>query len=165
MRKAIKLKGQSLVEFALLLPLFLLLVLGLFEVGRAVFYYAVLNNAVREGTRVAIVQSDCDLRVGNNCTNGYRDANPVTCTAANATANIRTCAEVANKLFNLTELNDPARTTTTINHTNNPAGEPSVHIRIDFLYAPIVPGLNLIGNIPIRVESQMLKTPIARPLN
>ena len=50
--------GQSLIEFVLLLPLLFLLVMGLFDIGRAVFYYATLNTAVREGTRFAIVQSD-----------------------------------------------------------------------------------------------------------
>lgn len=47
--------GQSLVEFALILPLFLLIVTGLFDVGRAVFQENTLAYAAREGTRYAIV--------------------------------------------------------------------------------------------------------------
>ena len=47
--------GQSLVEFALILPLFLLLVTGLFDVARAVFQSNTLAYAAREGTRYAIV--------------------------------------------------------------------------------------------------------------
>ncbi|HVE69426.1 MAG TPA: TadE family protein [Solirubrobacteraceae bacterium] len=47
--------GQSLVEFALVLPIFLLLTLGLFEAGRAVWYTNTLAYAAREGTRYAIV--------------------------------------------------------------------------------------------------------------
>jgi hypothetical protein len=43
------------VEFALVLPVFLLLVLGLFEAGRAVWYENTLAYAAREGTRYAIV--------------------------------------------------------------------------------------------------------------
>ena len=47
--------GQSLIEFALIIRLVLFLLLGFFDLGRAVFYYSSLSNAVREGTRYAIV--------------------------------------------------------------------------------------------------------------
>jgi Flp pilus assembly protein TadG len=48
-------KGQSLVEFAFILPIFLLILVGIFDVGRGVFAYHTLNNAAREGGRQAIV--------------------------------------------------------------------------------------------------------------
>lgn len=48
-------RGQGLVEFALVLPLFLLLVTGLFDVARAVWQENTLAYAAREGTRYAIV--------------------------------------------------------------------------------------------------------------
>lgn len=48
-------RGQSLVEFALVVPIFLLLFFAIIEAGRFVFYYEVLNNATREGARYAIV--------------------------------------------------------------------------------------------------------------
>jgi Flp pilus assembly protein TadG len=48
-------RGQALVEFALVIPLFLLLLVALFDVGRAVFSYNTLTNAAREGARIAIV--------------------------------------------------------------------------------------------------------------
>jgi Flp pilus assembly protein TadG len=51
-------RGQALVEFALILPIFLLLFVGLFDVGRAVFTYNSLTNAAREGARLAIVNQD-----------------------------------------------------------------------------------------------------------
>lgn len=158
-----KASGQSLVEFALLLPLLLVLVMGLFEIGRAVFYYSAINNAAREGTRIAIVQPDRNLRTGNNINEAYKDNQTLTCATASSTANTRICAEIEEKLFNLPELLDSSRTTITINHTVNSADEPIVHIRIDHLFQPIVPGLNLIGNINLRAESQMLKTPMAKP--
>lgn len=47
--------GQSMIEFALVLPLFLLIVTGLFDVGRAVWQENTLAYAAREGTRYAIV--------------------------------------------------------------------------------------------------------------
>ena len=48
-------RGQSLVEFALLLPLMLLIITGLFDVARAVWEENTLAYAAREGTRYAIV--------------------------------------------------------------------------------------------------------------
>jgi len=60
MKKIKHLSAQTLVEFALLIPVFLLLVMGFFDLGRAVFYYSSLTNAVRETARYAIVNYDCD---------------------------------------------------------------------------------------------------------
>jgi len=48
-------RGQALVEFALVIPVFLLLLVALFDLGRAVFAYNTLTNAAREGARMAIV--------------------------------------------------------------------------------------------------------------
>jgi Flp pilus assembly protein TadG len=49
-------KGQSLVEFALLLPVFLLILVGIAEFGRAWMTKNILTGAAREGARVAAVQ-------------------------------------------------------------------------------------------------------------
>jgi Flp pilus assembly protein TadG len=51
-------RGQSLVEFALVIPLFLLLLIAVFDLGRGVFAYNTLTNAAREGARMAIVNQD-----------------------------------------------------------------------------------------------------------
>lgn len=47
--------GQALVEFALVAPVFFLLLFGIIEAGRFILYYQALNNATREGARYAIV--------------------------------------------------------------------------------------------------------------
>jgi len=47
--------AQAMVEFALVAPLFFLLIFALIEGGRFVLYYQALNNATREGARYAIV--------------------------------------------------------------------------------------------------------------
>jgi Flp pilus assembly protein TadG len=47
--------GQGLVEFALVIPIFLLVLVAVFDLGRAVFAYNTLTNAAREGARIAIV--------------------------------------------------------------------------------------------------------------
>jgi Flp pilus assembly protein TadG len=51
-------RGQALVEFALVIPIFLLVMVALFDLGRAVFAYNTLTNAAREGVRLAIVNQD-----------------------------------------------------------------------------------------------------------
>ncbi|RKD28776.1 TadE/TadG family type IV pilus assembly protein [Thermohalobacter berrensis] len=48
-------KGQSIVELAILLPLFLLILMGIFEFGRIMNTYLVIEHASREGARVASV--------------------------------------------------------------------------------------------------------------
>ncbi len=47
-------KGQALVEFALILPLLLLIIFGIIEFGRVLFIYSNLFNAAREGVRYGI---------------------------------------------------------------------------------------------------------------
>jgi Flp pilus assembly protein TadG len=51
-------RGQALVEFALVIPIFLLLLFAIFDLGRAVFAYNTLTSAAREGARLAIVNQD-----------------------------------------------------------------------------------------------------------
>lgn len=51
-------RGQALAEFSLVAPLFFLLLFGIIEAGRFIFYYEVLNNASREGARYAIVNGE-----------------------------------------------------------------------------------------------------------
>jgi Flp pilus assembly protein TadG len=46
--------GQSMVEFAVLAPIFFLLLLGTIDLGRAVYIYNTISDAAREGTRAAI---------------------------------------------------------------------------------------------------------------
>ncbi len=47
-------RGQGLVEFALILPLLLLLIMGILDFGRMLFIYANLFNAAREASRYAL---------------------------------------------------------------------------------------------------------------
>jgi Flp pilus assembly protein TadG len=47
--------GQALVEFALVAPLLMMLVIGVFEFGRAWNVYQVITEAARGGARAAVV--------------------------------------------------------------------------------------------------------------
>jgi len=52
-----RLRGQSLVEFALILPIFLLVLFGLVDMGRAVYANSTLSQASREAARLVSVQA------------------------------------------------------------------------------------------------------------
>ena len=55
-------RGQAMIEFTAIVPVLFVLVLGMVEAGRFIFYYELLNGAAREGARYAIVhgsRSDC----------------------------------------------------------------------------------------------------------
>lgn len=49
-------RGASAVEFALVLPLLMMILFGIIEFGIALYRQAILTNASREGARVGIVQ-------------------------------------------------------------------------------------------------------------
>lgn len=50
-----KLKGTSMVEFALTLPILMLLIVGIIEFGVIAYNKAVITNASREGARYGVV--------------------------------------------------------------------------------------------------------------
>ena len=58
MRKRLRSEsGASAVEFALLLPVLMMVLFGIIEFGLALYRQAILTNASREGARLGIVQS------------------------------------------------------------------------------------------------------------
>lgn len=56
-------RGVSAVEFALVTPLFLALVLGIVEFGRAMMVGQLVTNAAREGARMAILSGSSNAQV------------------------------------------------------------------------------------------------------
>ena len=53
-------RGQALVEFALILPLFIMVLMGVIVLGIIVFYNQQLTNAAREAARYAAIHSATD---------------------------------------------------------------------------------------------------------
>jgi len=51
--------GQSLIELTIVLPLILLLVIGVFDLGRGIYYFSAIHNAAREAARYGAV-NHCD---------------------------------------------------------------------------------------------------------
>jgi Flp pilus assembly protein TadG len=58
-------RGAAMVEMALVLPLFLLLVLGVIEFGRAMMIANLVTNAAREGARMAVLDGSTNTEVNN----------------------------------------------------------------------------------------------------
>ena len=56
-------RGAAVVEFAVVAPLFFLLIFGIIEFGRMVMVQQVLTNASREGARRAVVESASSAEV------------------------------------------------------------------------------------------------------
>jgi Flp pilus assembly protein TadG len=54
-RPAGRLRGAAAVEFAIVAPIFFLVVLGIIEFGRMAMVEQVITNAAREGARVGVI--------------------------------------------------------------------------------------------------------------
>jgi Flp pilus assembly protein TadG len=53
-------RGQSMLEFALVLPIFLILVLSIVDFGWALKAWIAVTNSAREGARLGAVSAGCD---------------------------------------------------------------------------------------------------------
>jgi Flp pilus assembly protein TadG len=81
-------RGAAVVEFAIMLPLFLLVIGGVVDFGRAFFTQIQLTNAAREGARAAIVSTappaDIQARAGVAGVPGMTTTINSACPGANA---------------------------------------------------------------------------------
>lgn len=144
-------RGQSLVEFALVLPLLLLLVFTFLDLGRAVYYYSAVGNAVREGARYASV-TPLDLTKED-------DKDLVKAVVQNYSIDL---AIDPNNITFPTPVVEDADATDTI----TPDPNDYVTVQASYEFTPITPFLAQIlgsGNtISLSSESTMLLAPIAR---
>lgn len=138
MRTRKSFKGQSLVEFALVFPIFFFLVTGLFDLGRAVFAYATMNNAAREGTRNAIVRPK---------------TTPIE----------EIQGQVSSYFYDVQDFID--HTVIDVNRVGD-EDNPKINIHLTYTFAPITPGLShLLGEgttLSIEAESEMYIAPIGK---
>jgi Flp pilus assembly protein TadG len=61
-----KTRGQTMVEFALILPVLLMTMYGVMEFGRLLFIYVTTTSAAREATRYASASFADFWRLWNN---------------------------------------------------------------------------------------------------
>jgi Flp pilus assembly protein TadG len=83
-------RGQTLVEFAMVMPIIALTVLGLVDLGRAVYSYNTLAQSARQAARTAIVnQNETNVRnqaIASAPTLGLTNANVDVCFKTSATS-------------------------------------------------------------------------------
>ena len=76
-------RGQALVEFAITLPLIVVVVLGLIDLGRGVFAYNTLAQSARQANRTAMVDQDVSrveaVAISNAVTLGLTSSNVDVC--------------------------------------------------------------------------------------
>jgi len=140
-------RGQTLVEMALILPIFLLVVIGLFDVGRAVWNYNTLAQSAREGVRVAAVETNWVGKTGAACTTPTCPANTTQLKAHIVTA--------ANRVVGLDTLPDSAvvvRCGATVNCSANNASGNTVTVTVSFTFQPVI---NLFS-IPMSASATMV---------
>ena len=102
-------KGATMVEFALILLVFMMLVFGIIEITLAVAHWQKVVKAAREGVRYAIVNEPvCNVFYGGTlspaCDSGMLTDSSGSCTAGNSTSlslddcASATCTALANRI-------------------------------------------------------------------
>lgn len=152
-------RGVELVEFALMLPILLLLLAGLWDFGRAYRAYQAITNAAREGARLAVVPAGINQKVAvQNRVKDYLTKSNLD-TSFITSGNIDTYIDVKNPL------NNAANTAVTV---NLPGGGTAVvtvsRVSVNypftfFIFGPVirlwVPSSPLGGSITLRTSVTM----------
>lgn len=119
--------GQAMVEFAIGAIVFLVIIFGVLDFGRAVFDYNMLANSAREGARWAIIQGNTNTDVINHVvatSDGILSGNDVTISGS------RSCSAV------------PC---------------PSVTVTVTYSFTPVTPLIgSLVGSITMTASSTMV---------
>lgn len=142
--------GQSLVEFALVFPLIFFLISGFLDLGRAILYYSSLTNAVREGTRYAIVHKDEIIAAYDNPTdNSLQDKVLEYAFGLSGTQNPLTKEDI------IIDIPDKVNNNFT-----------TISIKAVYTFRPVTPGMKEVfgssEGIDLIAQSKMLITPGSR---
>jgi Flp pilus assembly protein TadG len=137
------------VEFALVLPIFLLVFFGLIDVGRLVYMNSVLSQSAREGARIASVEADwigssdpsCNTIGGPVCPANFAALKADVTAAANRM--VAPFASVSNVYISCDPQGSaPTGKWTTTSCANNTPGAPNyntVSVRVVLTFNPITP--------------------------
>ena len=121
-------RGTSAVEFALVMPIFVLIIIGVLEISRAIWIHGTVAHAAREGTRYAMVR-------------GAENKEPVT------------AADVQSYVQAKAGYGTSTQVTTTWNPDNKPGSIVQVNVQYEFKsLASILP----IGPLALSSSSRMV---------
>jgi Flp pilus assembly protein TadG len=91
--------GAALVEFAIVFPVFILVILGIIEFGRAFMIGQLVTNAAREGARQAVLDGSTNSAVTSTVTTFLQGAGNVSPSDTTVTITVSSAA-AANQLAN-----------------------------------------------------------------
>ncbi len=100
-------RGAALVEMAIVLPIFVTLLLGMIEFGRALMVGQLVTNAAREGARAAIVDGSTNTSVSDDVKNflasatGTAASNVTVSITVNGTANGNVATATAKQMITI----------------------------------------------------------------
>ena len=146
-------RGQALVEFALVIPVFLLMLFGVVDAGRYVYMTSVLSQAAREGARLAAVEASWIGSADPSCGSVGGPVCPSNTAAltADATAAANRMVAPFGPISSLYISCDPvgsaptgAWTSGTVCDTNSGATRNAVSVRVLLTFTPLTP---VIGQI------------------
>jgi Flp pilus assembly protein TadG len=139
--------GQSVVEFALVVPFFLALVFGLLDFGRAVFDYNTIVNAARQGARYGITSptdtSGIDAKVQSV-------AGPLGVPNGNITVQ---CFPANTSTFNTGTTCDSS-----FNSGAGPKAGDMIAVEVDYTYVPILGNYIKVPTITLKTTTRMVIT-------
>jgi Flp pilus assembly protein TadG len=149
-------RGQTLVEFALVFPLLVLMIFGIVDAGRLVYTYNTVAQAARDGARVAIVNQSTSGT--NTCDTTAATAYSVGCAISSATAVGLTAGNVS------VVYHDTADTTTSPTDTTTCTPTLTIGciavVKVTGQFQPLTPVIGqLIGLVSL---SSTAKVPIER---
>jgi Flp pilus assembly protein TadG len=147
--------GQGLVEFALVFPVIMLLVFGVFDIGRAVFAYNTITDAARRGARVAVVNQMAPATSVTQC-----DENMPVESVTSPTWSPRACAAAIAKPLGV-QVGDVTVTYSTPAGSSMGCTTPLnvgciATVTVHYSWAPVTPVIaSLVGPITMSSTSQM----------
>ncbi len=129
-------RGQGMVEFTFVVVFLVLIIMGIFDLGRAVYYSNSISAAAREGARQAMI-----------C--GASSPTVTDCTAQDAATKTNVLNTVAGVPIDASNI--------TISPTNRGFGN-VVTVTVTATYIPITPLLGTFGvsTIALKAQSQMI---------
>ena len=133
MRRRQRSRGQALVEFAIALPIFLMLMMAVFDLGRGIYMYNGVAEAARELARVTSVHT-------GNTLGGSPE------TAAVLATQKALIPSLGNPTFTCVDIDGSSITATCV------AGM-QVKVVIAASYAPVTPVLSMVGTLLVASSS------------